>query len=566
MTAVEDLIDEFSDLDEREACQILEELGRELPQIPDLVYQKENLVPGCQSRVWLVNRLSDDHSPRLCIEADSDAFVVKGLIYIVLQMFEGKTPQEVLDVDYESTFDRLGLGRLILPQRKNGLMSMVKKIRGFASEELGVSEIVNNTARSVVAAEPVVPTRSLDGIIDEFPILIQELPGGLRPVFLDSGASAQKPLAVIEKQREVQEQYYANAFRGRYAFGQRVDDEIEASRLKVARLIGAAQTNEIIFTAGTTASVNLVASAWGRDNLKPGDEVVVTEMEHHANFVPWQQIAKETGATFRVWPITDEGLLDLARLQEFINPRTAILAVSSMSNVLGTINPIEELAKQVHEYGGRIFVDAAQSVPHQRHDVGNSDVDFLTFSGHKIYGPSGVGVLYGKHDLLQAMRPYAFGGHMIETVGLTDSTWADSPAKFEPGTMPIVPIIGLGAAVDFVESIGYEAIRVHEHKLTDYAHQRLQEISGLNIVGPPDTQKKGAICSFAIDGVAAEDLAHRLDAKGIFTRHGHHCAMVLHDRLGVPATTRASFGLYNTSDDIDALVDVLSSAVNELRR
>ena len=565
LTVVEELIEEFSDLDEREACQILEELGRELPQVPQSIYDKTNLVPGCQSRVWLVNTLIDDPTPRLHIDADSDAFVVKGLIYIVLQMYEGRTLQEVLDTDHGSTFDRLGLGKLILPQRKNGLLSMVKRIRSFAADALGVEAGESLEPSTKVVVPDIVPSKSITSIAEEFPILQQQLPGGLRPIFLDSGASAQKPACVIAKQREVQEQYYANAFRGRYAFGQRVDDEIEASRLKVAQLLGGTRTEEIIFTPGTTASINLVATAWGRDHLGPGKAVVVTEMEHHANFVPWQAAAKEAGAEFKIWPITDEGFLDLERTDEFIGPQTAILAISSMSNVLGTMNPIEDLARHVHQFGGRIFVDAAQSVPHQRQNVVAADIDFLTFSGHKIYGPSGIGVLYGKYDVLSSMRPYAFGGHMIQTVGRTSSTWADLPAKFEPGTMPIVPIIGLGAAIDFVHSIGFEAIERHETDLLEHAHRRLGEIPGLQMVGPRDTTRKGAICSFTVDGVSAEDLAHRLDAQGIFTRHGHHCAMVLHERLNLPATTRASMGVYNSREDLDAFAECIRVAAAELR-
>ena len=321
MTAVEELIDEFSYLDQREACQLLEELGRDLPKIPDSVYEKHNLVPGCQSRVWLVNHLTED---KLHIDADSDAGVVKGLIYVVLQMFEGLSLQEVLDLDYVSTFERLGLGRLILPQRKNGLFSMVKKIRMFASAELGVDAPAEIVPGAKVVAKEIKPTKSIEGIASEFPVLNQELPGGFRPVFLDSGASAQKPASVIAKQKEVQEQYYANAFRGRYSFGQQIDDEIEASRSKVAQLIGAKRTDEIVFTAGTTMSVNLVAATWGRQYLKPGDEVVVTEMEHHANFVPWQAIAKQQGATFKIWPITDDGTLDLGRIDEMITDLSLI--------------------------------------------------------------------------------------------------------------------------------------------------------------------------------------------------------------------------------------------------
>lgn len=562
---LDELIEEFQDLDEREACQLLDELGRELPEIPQSVYADEHLVPGCQSRVWLVNHLTDTEPRRLEIQVDSDAFVVKGLSYVTLQMYGGKTPQEVLDVDYVATFDRMGLGRLILPQRKNGLYSMVKRIRNFAANAIGSAAADDMVPGVAVVATIPQPTRNIENIASEFPILQRALPDGQRPVFLDSGASAQKPKCVIDKQREVEEQYYANAFRGRYYFGQRVDDEIEATRSRVAALIGAQRTDEIVFTSGTTAAINLVATSWGRANLNPGDEVVITEMEHHANFVPWQAIAAERGATLRILPISDDGMLEPSEWNSIINEKTAIVAITSMSNVLGTLTPVDKIVQHAHSHGAIVFVDAAQSIPHAAVDVTKSDIDFLVFSGHKIYGPSGVGVLYGKHTHLTAMDPIMFGGHMIERVGRDSSTWAQPPAKFEAGTPPIVPVVGLGAAIDFLNSIGYEAIDKHERKLTAAAHERLEKIPGLKIYGP-ELSQKGAIVSFTIDGVSTEDLAHRLDEKGIFTRHGHHCAMVLHERLGVPATTRASFGVYNTLADIEALAAAIEYATKQIKR
>lgn len=562
MNTVEDLIEEFEDLDEREACQVLDELGRELPKLPDSVYVKENLVPGCQSRVWIVCQLSGGPPRTLEIQADSDAIVVKGLVHVLLQMYGGLTPEEVLNLDYEKVFESLGLARLITPQRKNGLFSMVQTIRRFAAEQSG-AESAEPAAKPLPDA-PAVPARPIEGIVDEFPILRRPLPDGNRPVFLDSGASSQKPRQVIDKEREVEEEYYANAFRGRYYFGQRIDDEIESARLAVARLVGATRREEIAFTAGTTLSLNMVAFGWGREHVRAGDEIVITEMEHHANYVPWQVLAKETGARLRVVPVTDQGRLDMDAMREAIGPRTAMVAVCSMSNVLGTINPIRSICEMAHQHEAVVVVDAAQSVPHAATDVIADGVDFLAFSGHKVYGPSGVGVLYGRHELLQRMNPLIYGGHMIREVHRQESSWAQPPAKFEAGTMPIVQIIGLGAAIEFIESIGFDAIESVERKLLVEAQTRLVEIDGLRILGPP-VDEKGAIVSFAIDGVATEDLAIRLDRRGVFTRHGHHCAMVLHERFGVPATTRASFGLYNTSDDVDTLVDAVSEAVHELR-
>ncbi len=567
MTAVDELIEEFADLDEHEACQVLDELGRDLPKIPDSVYVDANLISGCQSRVWMVCSLSQQSPARLEILADSDAIIVKGLVSVLLQMYVGRTPAEAVEVDHVRIFDSLGLGRMITPQRKNGLHSMVRAIRSFASQQAGVDGV--ETLANPHPREPnrVIPdvSRSIANVAADFPILQRTLPNGNLPVFLDSGASSQKPKRVIEKEREVEEQYYANAFRGRYYFGQRIDDEIEAARAIVAGFVGAASSDEIVFTSGTTMSLNMVAQGWGRKFLKPGDEVVITEMEHHANFVPWQEITRETGAKLRIIPVTTDGQLDTEAADSMIHEATALIAVCSMSNVLGTVNPIAEICQAAHRVGAVVVVDAAQSVAHGVTDVVLDDVDFLVFSAHKMYGPSGVGVLYGRGELLAKMDPCFFGGHMIERVGRDRSSWAMPPAKFEAGTMPIVQIIGLGEAVDFVHSVGFAAIEERDRELVAAAHRDLSAIPGLRIHGPA-LDHKGAIVSFSIDGVATEDLAIRLDQRGVFTRHGHHCAMVLHERLGVAATTRASFGIYNTLEDVAALVDAVKFGVNDIRR
>ncbi len=565
MSNVQELIEEFQELDGTEAAQLLDELGRELPAIPASVQIDEYLVPGCQSRVWLVAELRGEPAT-VSITADSDAIVVKGLIYVTLEIFNGRTPQEVLDIDYRRAFEEMGIDRFIMPQRKNGLNSMVRRIRMFAAKSLGITLDEDGTV-TVPPSEPVTvePTRDIASVRDEFPILQQTLPNGQPVVYLDSGASAQKPACVTEKEQEVEEQYFANAFRGTYYFGSRVDDGIESTREAVRRLINARSASEIVFTAGTTMAINLVAHGWARNQMRAGDEIVLTEMEHHANHVPWQMVAKATGATLKFLPMTDDFRLDEKQFVEIITDRCKLVAVSGMSNVLGTINPVAKLAAAAHAVGAKILVDAAQTVPHQRVDVQAEDIDFLTFSGHKLYGPTGVGVLYGKHDALNDVEPIFGGGHMIDSVSLMESTWADPPARFEAGTMPIVQIIGLGAAVEFVESLGYEAIGEHEHSLLEYAHQRLQTIQGLTIYGPP-VSEKGAIVSFTIDGISAEDLAHRLDQRGVFTRHGHHCTMPLHHKLGLAATTRASFGIYNTRSDVDALFEAIVWAIADIRR
>jgi cysteine desulfurase/selenocysteine lyase len=561
MNNVEELIEDFQDLDDREANQMLDELGRELPEIPDAVRRDEFLVPGCQSRVWLVAEL--DGTPEtgsVQITADSDAIVVKGLIFVAKEIFNGRTPREILDADYQSVFDRMGVGRLITPQRKNGLNSVIRRIRTFAATALGEPADGESTEETTPTQPTIVePTRSIDGIKSAFPILNQTLPGERKVVYLDSGASAQKPTCVIDKEQEVERQYFANAFRGTYYFGSRVDDEIESARESVRRLLNARSTSEIVFTAGTTMGINLIAQGWGCEHIKAGDEIVLTEMEHHANHVPWQMVAKEVGATLKFLPMTDDLQLDESQFENVITDKCKLVAVTGMSNVLGTVNPIKQLADRAHAVGARILVDAAQTVPHQRVDVQADDVDFLVFSGHKLYGPTGVGVLYGKKAALEEVRPLFGGGHMIQSVGLEESTYAELPARLEAGTMPIVQIIGLGAAVQFVESVGFEAMHEHEMNLLRYAHEKLAAISGVTIYGPAIAHK-GAIVSFTVDGISAEDLANRLDAAGVFTRHGHHCTMPLHKKLNVPATTRASFGIYNTMSDVDALVEVILAA------
>lgn len=404
----------------------------------------------------------------------------------------------------------------------------------------------------------------VESIRADFPILHKPLPKGVPLVYLDNAASAQKPSVVIEREREVYENFYANAYRGVYRFGAKVDEEFEATREKTRQLLQAESTDEIIFTSGSTSAINLVAAGWGRRHLRQGDEILLSILEHHANLVPWQQVAKQTGAECRFLPLTPDGQLDLGQLDQFLTRRTRLVAVTGMSNVLGTIPPVTEIARRAHEVGALLLVDGAQSVPHAPASVVELGADFLCFSGHKLYGPSGIGVLYGRRELLQAMDPLMFGGHMISQVTCELSTWADLPAKFEAGTPPIAQAIALGAAIDYVQSIGFAAIKNHEAQLLDYAWKRLQEIPGLHIHGPQPDQR-GAIVSFSIDRAHPEDLAQLLDRRGVFVRHGHHCTMPLHDWLKAPATVRASFAVYNTLAEVDALVDAIHFALQRLR-
>lgn len=408
----------------------------------------------------------------------------------------------------------------------------------------------------------------VDRVRRDFPILNRPFEQGRHrkgtlPVFLDSAASAQKPRCVIDREREVEEQFFANAYRGVYYFGARVDEELEHTRETVRRFLNAGSTEEIIFTSGTTMSLNLVARAWGGKFLQPGDEVLISEMEHHANIVPWQMICAERGATLKWLPLTNDLRLDMDCLDELLTTKTKLVAVTSMSNMLGTVNPIGELAQRAHDVGAKIVVDAAQSTPHDPLDVTALDVDFLAFSGHKIFGPTGIGILYGRSELLHEMNPFLGGGHMISRVYRDHSKWADPPAKFEAGTLPIVQAIGLSSAIEYVEGLGLDRIHNHEADLLQYATLRLNEIPGLTIYGP-DLPHKRSICSFTIDGASAEDLANLLDIKGICVRHGHHCTMPLHDRIGISASIRAGFAMYNTRDEIDRLIEGIEFALSRL--
>jgi cysteine desulfurase/selenocysteine lyase len=390
---------------------------------------------------------------------------------------------------------------------------------------------------------------------EDFPILQQTVHGDRPLVFLDNAASTQRPRQVIDVLRRVYEQDYANVHRGIHTLSERSTEQYEQAREKVREFIGAANAREIVFTSGSTASINLVARSWGDANVKAGDEIVVTAMEHHSNLVPWQQLAERTGAVIKHIPITDDGLLVLDALETLLGGRTKIVAVASVSNVLGTINPIAHIANRAHAVGALVLVDAAQSVPHLPTNVIELGADFLAFSGHKMLGPTGIGVLYGREELLDAMPPFLGGGSMINRVWPDRFTPAELPAKFEAGTPPIAPAIALGAAIDYLNVIGLEAVARHEHELVRYGLESLQEVDGLRILGPPPTERAGLV-SFTLPEPHSHDVAQLLDQQGIAVRAGHHCTWPLHDRLGITASTRASFYLYNTPAEVDLLVDV----------
>ncbi len=390
---------------------------------------------------------------------------------------------------------------------------------------------------------------------EDFPILHQEVHG--KPlVYLDNTASAQKPRQVIAALTSVYESTYANVHRGIHYLSEAATQKYEDARRKVARFINARSTREVVFVRNTTEAINLVAYAWGLANLQPGDEVLITEMEHHSNIVPWQLVCQRTGATLRWVPITQEGLLDMDALDRLLTERTRIFAFTAMSNVLGTINPVRELVERAHAVGALALVDGAQSVPHTVTDVQAWDCDFLAFSGHKMCGPSGIGILYGKRELLEAMPPFLGGGEMIREVRMTGSTWNELPHKFEAGTPAIAEAIALGAAVDYLSALGMDNIAAHERELVHYAYERLQEVAGLRILGPgPDA--RGGLIAFTMESAHPHDIAAILDAEGIAIRAGHHCAQPVHDRYGIVASARASFYIYNDRSDVDALVQAL---------
>ncbi|WP_100405342.1 cysteine desulfurase [Bacillus solitudinis] len=383
-----------------------------------------------------------------------------------------------------------------------------------------------------------------------FPILNQEVNGNPL-VYLDSAATSQKPAAVIEKIDDYYRRYNSNVHRGVHTLGTIATDGYEGAREKVRSFIGAASTEEIIFTRGTTTALNLVAASYGEANLSEGDEIVITPMEHHSNIIPWQQIAKKTGATLKYIPLQADGTLDLADVEETITENTKMVSVMHVSNVLGTVNPVKEIAAIAHKHGAVMVVDGAQSAPHMKVDVQELDCDFFAFSAHKMVGPTGIGALYGKKQLLNRMEPIEFGGEMIDFVGLQDSTWKELPWKFEGGTPIIAGAIGLGAAIDFLTDIGLDEIEKHEHEVVGYAMERLSEIEGLTIFGP---KKRAGVITFNLDDVHPHDVATVLDAEGIAVRAGHHCAQPLMKWLNVTATARASFYLYNTKEDVDTLV------------
>ena len=394
----------------------------------------------------------------------------------------------------------------------------------------------------------------------DFPILKREIAPGVPLVYLDNAATSQKPVQVIAELTRFYRDHNANIHRGVHTLSVESTELYEGARAKIATFIGATDSREVIFTRNTTESLNLVAHGWGRKFLQPGDEVVVSEIEHHSNIVPWQMLRDERGIVLRYIPMLPDGTLDLDAARRLIGPKTKLLSITAMSNALGTIVPLEVLIPLAKAQGALVLVDGAQSVPHLPVDVQALGADFLAFSGHKMLGPTGIGVLWGRLPLLDSMDPFMGGGDMILNVTMEQSTWADVPAKFEAGTPSIADAIALGAAVDYLSALGMDEVRRHEIEITDYALRRLGDVPGVSIFGPMDARQRGGVVSFELEGVHPHDVGQVLDTHGVAIRTGHHCAQPVMAALDVPATARASFYIYNTTAEVDALASALESA------
>jgi cysteine desulfurase / selenocysteine lyase len=388
----------------------------------------------------------------------------------------------------------------------------------------------------------------------DFPILERELRPGVRLTYLDSTATSQKPLAVINAMDDFYRMSNANIHRGVHTLAEEATALYEGARERIAKFINAASARQVIYTRNTTESINLVAYSWARAYLKQGDLVVLTEMEHHSNLVPWHMLQSERGIELEFIPVTEEGLLNLETYKALLSRRPKLVSFTHMSNVLGTINPAVEIIRLAHEAGAVTLVDGAQSVPHLRVDVQSLDADFYAFSAHKMCGPTGIGVLYGKAELLESMPPFLGGGDMIKEVKLRSFRANSLPHKFEAGTPAIAEAVGFGAAVDYLSEIGMDKIAAHEHEITEYALERLEEVPGVKLFGP-SADKKGGVAAFTLDGVHPHDVAQILDRDGVAVRAGHHCAQPLHEKFGIPATSRASFYLYTTKEEVDLLVN-----------
>ena len=395
----------------------------------------------------------------------------------------------------------------------------------------------------------------------DFPILSRTIYG--KPlVYLDNAATSQKPTSVIQSLVDYYESYNSNIHRGVHTLSMEATDRHEDARSKCTRFIGAKEDKSLIMVRNTTEAINLVAQTWGKHNISAGDEILTTHMEHHSNLVPWQKLAEQNGASLQFIELDEDGMLNLSNIDDLITERTKLLALTHMSNVLGTINPVKELTAVAHKMGAKVLIDGAQSVPHMKVDVTDLDCDFFAFSGHKMLAPTGIGVLYVKPEILESMEPFLFGGDMVSQVWDDTATWNDLPWKFEAGTPNIADLIGLGTAIDYLESLGMDEIREHEMALTGYALEQFDRLNGIKVFGPKDLSKRGGVISFHSDDVHPHDMGTMLDREGIAIRTGHHCAMPLTRKLSVVATARASFYIYNTEEEVDKLTSAITATLD----
>jgi len=562
-----ELQEEFSDLEtSEERIQFLIELGESMPDFPTEHCIEEFRVVGCQSMVWIVPAWN---GTTFHFQASSDAPMVRGLVAVLMSAYSGKTPSEITSFPIERTLEGLQLKSFLSPLRSNGLHSMIKRIQQVAESKQSALALAN----AAIAKRPApLVSKDLGPLVArieevraDFPILNQKNADGIAIAYLDNAASSQRPQAVIDAVSEVYSEHYANVHRSGHEWAVSTTEKVEASRESVRDFINAAKTEEIIFTAGATASVNLIAQSWGNSNLKSGDEIVLTEMEHHSNIVPWQQLCERVGCRIRWAPFKPDFTLDLEQFDKLLNARTKLVAFTAVSNVLGTINPVEQMIRMARRVEATVVVDAAQATPHGPLDVQKWNADFVVFSGHKMLASSGVGVCYGKQSILEAMPAWMGGGSMIKSVTFEGYSLADLPHKFEAGTPAIVEIISMKPAIEYLEAIGHERLMEHERLLTSAAMKGLASIDGIQLFSPALELKSGVV-SFAVEGIHGEEIARVLDGRGIAIRVGHHCAMPLHSRLGVSVTCRASFYLYNTLEEVARFVSSVEQAVKLLRR
>lgn len=564
--STDELQEEFLDLETSEdRIQFLIELGQSLPELPSKYAIEENRVVGCQSMVWIV---PDWDGERFRFVASSDAPMVRGLVAVLLSVYSSKKPDEITAYPIESFLEKLHLKSFLSPLRSNGLHSMIRRVKDYAAVKQLTSGSYQEPA-PVVSEIPSVDFGKLcermSEIRQDFPIMSEVNEAGESIAYLDNAASSQRPQVVIDAMVSVFSHHYANVHRSGHEWASKTTELLEASRQAVQRFINARSPEQVIFTAGATASVNLVAGSWGDVNLGPGDEILLTEMEHHSNIVPWQQLCARKGCKIRWVPIRPDFTLDESAFDSMLSNKTKLIAFTAVSNVLGTILPVQRLVAKAHKVGAVALIDAAQAVPHGAIDAQAWDADFVVFSGHKMLASSGVGVCYGRKELLESMPAWQGGGSMIKAVTMDGFSLADLPHKFEAGTPAIAEIISMKPAIEYLEKIGHKRLMEHERFLVAHAEERLRRIQGVRIYSPTLDQKSGVL-SFSIDGIHGEEIARVLDGRGIAIRVGHHCAMPLHLRLGVSVTCRASFYLYNTIEEADRFVESVQHAKRILTR